>query len=87
MSLIPKGGPIEIKQAKISAVKADFPNKEVTITLKVPFTVNPDILTIATNELAFISFSDVPVMIEIQQLQQVMDLLNPIEVKLTTRRG
>jgi len=44
MTLIPKGGPIEIKQAKISAVKADFPNKEVTITLKVPFTVNPDMI-------------------------------------------
>lgn len=85
MSLIPKGGPIEIKQAKISAVKADFPNKEVTITLKVPFAVNPDILTIATNEPAFISFSDVPVMIEIQQLQQVLDL-TPIDVKLTTRK-
>ena len=85
MTLIPKGGPIEIKQAKISAVKADFPNKEVTITLKVSFSANPDILAVSADQLAFISFSDVPVMIEIQQLQQVMDF-TPVEVRLTTRR-
>ncbi len=85
MTLIPKGGPIEIKHAKISAVKADFPNKEVTITLKIPFTLNPDILSVATNELAFISFSDVPVALEIQQLQQVMDF-TPVEVKMTVKR-
>jgi len=85
MTLIPKGGPIEIKHAKISAVKADFPNKEVTITLNVAITLNPDILSVATNELAFISFSDVPVALEIQQLQQVMDF-TPVEVKMTVKR-
>lgn len=86
MIFIPKDDPIKIKQAKISGVKADFPNKEVTITIKVSFVVNPDILTIATNQLAFISFSDMPVEVDIQQLQQVMDLLMPTEVKMTTRK-
>ena len=86
MSLIPKDDPIEIKQAKISGVKADFPNKEVTLTIKVPFGANPEILNVATNQLAFISFSDMPVEIQIQQLQQVMDLMTPTEVKLSVKK-
>lgn len=82
MSFIPKDEPIRIKQAKLSGVKADFPNKEVTITIKVPFSANPDILTVATDQLAFISFSDMPIEIEIQQLQHVMDF----NVELTTKK-
>ncbi len=85
MSLIPKDDPIQINQAKISGVKVDFPNKEVTLTIKVPFGANPEIY-VATNQLAFISFSDMPVEIQIQQLQQVMDLMTPTEVKLSVKR-
>jgi len=86
MSLIPKGEPIRINQCKISGVKGDFPNKEVTITIKVPFAANPDILAVAEDQLAFISFSDMPVEIEIQQLQMVMDLRPVTEVKLSRRK-
>ncbi len=85
MSLIPKGSPVHVKQAKISGVKADFANKLVTVTLKIPFSVNPDILQVATDDLAFISFADLPVSVEIQQLQQVMDF-NTEGVTLT-RKG
>jgi len=57
---------IEIKNATIAAVKADFVKREVRLT--VSFTLNDDALALR-EQLAFLAFDESPISLSLQPMQ------------------